>query len=127
MKCRNYKAYRRFAGGLSSESISALISSENLPQVGAELLSIPWGHIKLLIDKCKSEPQKVLFYSRKTIENNWSRAVLQNWLDTDLYERQGKAITNFALTLPSPQSDLAQEMTRDPYNLYFAVQGVPEI
>ena len=66
--------------------------SEMLPQDGAELLSIPWGHIKLLIDKCKSEPQKVLFYSRKTIENNWSRAVLQNWLDTDLYERQGKAI-----------------------------------
>ena len=105
--------------GLSSESIPALISSEKLPQVGAELLSIPWGHIKLLIDKCKSEPQKVLFYSRKTIENNWSRAVLQNWLDTDLYERQGKAITNFALTLPSPQSDLAQEMTRDPYNFDF--------
>ena len=78
--------------GLSSESIPALISSEKLPQVGAELLSIPWEHIKLLIDKCKSEPQKVLFYSRKTIENNWSRAVLQNWLDTDLYERQGKAI-----------------------------------
>ena len=66
--------------------------SEMLPQDGAELLSIPWGHIKLLIDKCKSEPQKVLFYSRKTIENNWSRAVLQNWLDTDLYKRQGKAI-----------------------------------
>ena len=60
-----------------------------------------------------------MFYSRKTIENNWSRAVLQNWLDTDLYERQGKAITNFALTLPSPQSDLAQEMTRDPYNFDF--------
>ena len=63
--------------------------------------------------------EEVLFYSRKTIENNWSRAVLQNWLDTDLYERQGKAITNFALTLPSPQSDLAQEMTRDPYNFDF--------
>jgi len=60
-----------------------------------------------------------LFYSRKTIENNWSRAVLQNWLDTDLYERQGKAITNFALTLPAPQSDLAQEMTRDPYSFDF--------
>ena len=60
-----------------------------------------------------------MFYSRKTIENNWSRAVLQNWLDTDLYERQGKAITNFALTLPAPQSDLAQEMTRDPYSFDF--------
>ena len=90
-----------------------------MPQVGAELLSIPWGHIKLQIDKCKNEPKKVLFYSRKTIENNWSRAVLQNWLDTDLYERHGKAITNFALTLPAPQSDLAQEMTRDPYSFDF--------
>ena len=63
--------------------------------------------------------EEVLFYSHKTIENNWSRAVLQNWLDTDLYERQGKAITNFALTLPAPQSDLAQEMTRDPYSFDF--------
>ena len=45
--------------------------SEILPQVGAELLSIPWGHIKLLIDKCKSEPQKVLFYSRMMIQRRY--------------------------------------------------------
>lgn len=92
---------------------------EILPQVGAELMSIPWGHIKLLIDKCKDEPEKALFYARQTLTNHWSRAVLQNFLDTDLYERQGKAVTNFALTLPEPQSDLAQEMTRDPYNFDF--------
>ena len=55
----------------------------------------------------------------KTIENNWSRAVLLNFLSTDLYERQGKAVTNFALTLPAPQSDLAQAVTRDPYNFDF--------
>ena len=72
--------------------------------------------VSTFLDKYTEE---VLFYSRKTIENNWSRAVLQNWLDTDLYERQGKAITNFALTLPAPQSDLAQEMTRDPYSFDF--------
>lgn len=46
---------------------------------------------------------KALFYVRKTIENNWSRAVLLNWLDTDLYERQGKAITNFNKQLPVAQ------------------------
>lgn len=92
---------------------------EILPQVGAELMSIPWGHIKLLIDKCKDEPEKALFYARQTLTNHWSRAVLQNFLDTDLYERQGKAVTNFALTLPEPQSNLAQEMTRDPYNFDF--------
>ena len=104
---------------VSSETVTAYTSCEKLPQAGAELLRIPWGHIKLLIDRCKNEPQKIMFYSHKIIENNWSRAVLLNWLDTDLYERQGKAITNFALTLPAPQSDLAQEMTRDPYNFDF--------
>ena len=50
---------------------------------------------------------------KKTLENNWSRDVLLNFLDTDLFERQGKAVTNFALTLPAAQSDLAQDMTKD--------------
>ena len=45
--------------------------------------------------------------------------MLLNFLDTDLYERQGKAVTNFALTLPKDQSDLAQAMTKDPYNFDF--------
>ena len=62
-----------------------------------------------------------IIYVKKTIENNWSRAVLMNFLDTDLYERQGKAVTNFALTLPKDQSDLAQAMTKDPYNLIFDI------
>lgn len=84
-----------------------------------EIYCIPWGHHKLLIDKCKGNQEKALFYIRKTIENNWSRSVLLNFLDTDLYERQGKAVTNFALTLPAPQSDLAQAVTRDPYNFDF--------
>ena len=56
---------------------------------------------------------------KKTYENNWSRAVLLNFLDTDLYERQGKAVSNFALTLPETQGDLAQAITRDPYNFDF--------
>ena len=91
----------------------------NLPQVGADLFQIPWGHIKVLIDKCKDDPKKLLFYAQQVVVNNWSRALLLNWLDTDLYERKGKAVTNFSLTLPAPQSDLAQEMTRDPYNFDF--------
>lgn len=56
---------------------------------------------------------------KKTILNNCSRAVLLNFLDTDLYERQGKAISNFEYALPEPQSDLAQEITKDPYNFDF--------
>lgn len=80
---------------------------------------IPWGHIKLLIDKCHGNKAKMNFFVDKVIENNWSRALLLNFLDTDLYERQGKAITNFQYTLPKENSDLAQEMTKDPYNFDF--------
>lgn len=72
-----------------------------------------------MIDRCKGDSSKALFYVHKTIENNWSRAMLLNVLDTDLYERQGKAVTNFSVTLPAPQSELAQAITRDPYNFDF--------
>ena len=92
------------------------------PQVGDELqiiFRIPWGHNKVILDKCKGNSAKALFYIRKTIENNWSRDVLLNFLGTDLYERQGKAITNFSNTLPIEQSDLAQAITKDPYNFDF--------
>lgn len=99
----------------------------NLPQVGEDfrseeiepLFAIPWGHHKIIIDKCNGNPKKALFFVNQVIQNNWSRAVLLNFLDTDLYERQGKAITNFNLTLPAMQSDLAQEITKDPYKFDF--------
>ena len=95
------------------------------PQVGGKLkqlvsliISIPWGHQKTIIDKCESVNQ-ALFYITKTIENNWSRAVLEYQIETNLYGRQGKAITNFELTLPKAQSDLANELMKDPYNFDF--------
>ena len=91
----------------------------NYPQVGGNselpIFSVPWGHHKLLIDKFLKAPEKVLFYVQKTIENNWSRTVLDWQIDSNLYERQGKAISNFKRTLPTPQSDLAQQITKDPY------------
>lgn len=59
---------------------------------------------------------KALFYVRQTLENGWSRDMLLNMLGTDLYERSGKAQTNFKSTLLNTDSDLAQEITRDPYN-----------
>lgn len=102
-------------------------TNANLPQVGEDLderafdpiFSIPWGHHKLIIDRCEGDPQKARFFVQQVIQNNWSRAVLLNFLDTDLYDRQGKAITNFKMTLPAEQSDLAQEITKDPYNFDF--------
>ena len=83
------------------------------------IFCIPWGHHIFLLGKCKDDRDKALFYVHKTIENNWSRAVLMNIFDTGLYERQGKAITNFAQTLPAEQSDLAQEITKNPYSFDF--------
>lgn len=59
------------------------------------------------------------FYIRKTLENGWSRDVLLNYLSTDLYKREGKALSNFNSTLPLETSDLAQELTRDPYSFAF--------
>lgn len=89
-------------------------------QMGDEIVfCIPWGHIKVILDKCKDDKDKAMFYVKKTLDNYWSRAVLLNFLDTDLYERQGKAVSNFTLTLPETQSDLAQAITRDPYNFDF--------
>lgn len=76
----------------------------------------------LLIDKFLTEPQKALFYIHQTVVNGWSRNVLHNYIDSSLYERQGKALSNFTRTLPEIGSDLAQEITRDPYN--FAFTGI---
>ena len=83
------------------------------------IFRIPWGHHVAIINACRHDSDKALFYVRIVLENNWSRAVLLNFLDTDLFERQGKALTNFQRLLPDPQSDLAQAMTKDPYNFDF--------
>lgn len=83
------------------------------------LFSIPWDHHCRILSKCKDDINKALFFVRKAWENNWGRDALLNWLDTDLYERDGKAITNFKSTLPSIQSDLAQQITKDPYQFDF--------
>jgi len=94
-----------------------------IPQFGGQLemnkiLLIPWGHNVSIIEQVK-EINQALFYINKTIENNWSRSVLEYQIETNLYGRQGKAITNFNLTLPAPQSDLANELMKDPYNFDF--------
>ena len=86
-----------------------------LPQAAAEL---PWGHNIVLIEKLK-DPAERLWYARQTVANSWSRAMLVQWIESGLYARQGQAITNFKKALPAPQSDLATELVRDPYNFDF--------
>ena len=56
----------------------------------AGIFQIPWGHHCLIMDKLKGDYTKSLFYVRKNIEHGWSRAMLLNFLDTNLYEREGK-------------------------------------
>ncbi len=84
----------------------------------APIFQIPWGHNILIVRKSNSI-KEALFYASKTIENNWSRNVLLNQIDSNLYERQGKSISNFDKHLPAKDSDLAKEILKDPYNFDF--------
>lgn len=80
--------------------------------------SVPWGHHLYIISQCK-DVDKAIFYLNKTVEHGWSRAMLLNFLDTNLYEHQGKAVNNFNRLLPDPQSELAVQTLKDPYNFDF--------
>jgi len=82
-----------------------------LQQLAANL---PWGHVTVLIEKVKDTDLRT-WYAESVIEHGWSRAILIHQIDTNLHKRQGKAITNFAGQLPAPQSELAQQITKDPY------------
>ena len=86
---------------------------EFVPQPVAQ---IPWGHNDLILQKIKDQDQ-ALWYVRKTLENGWSRNVLNHQIESQLYERQAAkpVIDNFASRLPAPQSDLARETLKDPY------------
>ena len=75
---------------------------------------IPWFHNCVIMDKVRVPDQRV-WYIRQTIENGWSRNILTLQIEINLFHRQGKAVSNFKRTLPSPQSDLAHQTLKDPY------------
>jgi predicted nuclease of restriction endonuclease-like (RecB) superfamily len=91
------------------------LAGSNLPKPVAE---IPWGHNLVLLAKLKP-PLLRLWYARKAVEHGWSRAVLTHHIESQLHKREGKAVTNFQHTLPPPQSDLAEQTLKDPYNFDF--------
>ena len=117
---------RQVADELQSVNIQQIVGKSkvsNRRQVADDLemlFCIPWTHHQKIIDKVNGDSQKALFFVRKTMENNWSRGTLMNFLSTDLYERQGAAQNNFALTMPKAEGDLAQEYFKDPYRFDFA-------
>ena len=108
------------------QQVAASSDEDNLQQLAAQFKSdifrVPWGHHMVIVDKFSGDVNKALFYVRQVQENGWSRAMLLNFITTDLYERQGKALTNFQTTLPDADSGLAQELTKDPYS--FAFTGI---
>jgi predicted nuclease of restriction endonuclease-like (RecB) superfamily len=75
---------------------------------------MPWGHVRTLLAKVKSV-STALLYAEATVENGWSRTVLEWQIDQRFHERAGKAIGNFAKTLPAPHSELVQQCLKDPY------------
>lgn len=91
----------------------------NVPQLVGQ---IPWGHNRALLDRVK-DPAEREWYVRATIEHGWSRAILNYQIDSGLFHRQGKGTTNFERTLPAPQSELAQQVLKDPYNFDFLGLG----
>ena len=105
-----YLFYSKYLIGL--QAVSQLKNTEE------KIKSIPWGHNQRIMYKCKNI-EEALFYIDKTLENGWSRNVLEHQIDSGLYERMGKSITNFDNRLPKPQSDLAKQIVKDPYNFDF--------
>ncbi|MBD2066323.1 DUF1016 domain-containing protein [Leptolyngbya sp. FACHB-671] len=104
---RNLKYMRALAEAYPDEQIVLRLIAQ-----------IPWGHNQTLLNKLKSYEQR-LWYAQKVIENGWSRDVLTLQIETNLYARQGGAITNFERTLPALDSDLARQLIKDPYNFDF--------
>jgi predicted nuclease of restriction endonuclease-like (RecB) superfamily len=104
---RNLKYMRAFA--------EAYPEPEFVQQVVAQ---IPWGHNVRILDHVK-DPVERAWYARSAIEHGWSRNVLVLQIESGLHRRQGKAQTNFTAALPAPQSDLARQVLKDPYNFDF--------
>ena len=104
---RNLKYMRAFAEAYPDQTI-----------VQEVLAQIPWYHNQALLDKLKA-PDERLWYAQGTLENGWSRNILVMQIESNLFQRQGGAVTNFERTLPPEQSDLAQLLIKDPYNFDF--------
>ena len=105
------------AGELSDETQLIHQAGGQLP-ITSILCNIPWRHQVAILSKCNT-CEEANFYMEQTIQNNWSRNVLEIQLETKLIERSGKALNNFELTLPKPMSDLARETLKDPYKFDF--------
>jgi len=109
---RNLKYMRAFAEAWPDKSF-----------VQGVLAQITWYHNIAILEKV-GDPERRAWYARQAIEHGWSRNVLVHQIESGLYERQGRALTNFDRTLPAPRSDLARQILKDPYNFDFLSLGL---
>lgn len=98
--------------GIILQQPAAKLDASSITSI--ELAQIPWSDHQVLLDKVKDADARA-FYIRQIIKNGWSRNVLVHQITGKLFQRQGKALSNFELTLPNPQSDLATETLKNPY------------
>jgi predicted nuclease of restriction endonuclease-like (RecB) superfamily len=103
----NLHYMRAFAGAWEQDAI-----------VQQSVGQIPWGHNLVLLDRLDDSELR-LWYAERCMAEGWSRNTLIHQIASQLHRRQGAAVTNFAGTLPAPESEFAQEMIRDPYDLSF--------
>ena len=112
---RNLQRMKQFATLYNMTSITTQAVSQ-----------LPWGHITRLMQMVKNDAERE-WYAVQTIKNGWSRTVLEMQVESELYDRQSdasKKITNYHKHLPELQSDLANEILKDPYNFDFlTIQG----
>lgn len=108
---RNLKYMRAFAEAYPEK-----------PFVQQAAAQIPWFHNCMILDKIKPFKERQ-WYIHQTIEHGWSRVILVMQIESGLYERKGKSVTNFKMTLPEAQSDLALQVLKDPYVFDFLSVG----
>ena len=104
---RNLKYMRAFAEAYPDQAIVQRCAAQ-----------IPWRHNQVLIDKLNAQSERI-WYAQQSLDNGWSRDILVMQIESNLFQRQGGAVTNFERTLPPVQSDLAQQLIKDPYNFDF--------
>jgi predicted nuclease of restriction endonuclease-like (RecB) superfamily len=110
--------------GLSRRNLMYMRAlAEAWPEIVQQpVAQLPWGHITVLLDRLDDHDLRQ-WYAEQAVENGWSRNVLLNQIMSELHRRLGAAPSNFARTLPAAESDLVQQITKDPYNLEFLGLG----
>lgn len=138
-----YRAYSE-GGAILPQAVAKLGGRKKLPQAVAKIpaarhlrtqanegallsslaMNLPWGHNVMLMEKFKELADR-RWYMEQTIEHGWSRSLLEMQIDAEAHRRAGKAVHNFHRTLPPPQSELAEQMLKDPYVFDFLTLSEP--